>query len=325
MTKGAEAVRTDRKNLTPEDYKNYRACVDMIYSPEPMDDDMIRIFEELCHTSVEQMMNDGVVYGTEEPETFESIVKKGAMMYNLHFRFNQKLGRSIYAKNGGRDDFLLHCIVSELENRIPHMADILSDYASANHLKKIRLQNHIYIEYTRTDYRLPDCSCTPPSQKELYPDFDQYLNAIFRRKDGLNYQRLSFSNIWKLGLGLNRRKSFYAMRPSKDELYIFCAIAGLSDEDFLNLRDLLVQEIDGGRLLKEDTPEKAEARRKDYLEETERDRFLLHCLSEIIPRVICAKADTNHFEADIPARLLKNLNDDLEAHGLEKLDYHKRK
>lgn len=313
-----------RGELLEELCKNYNACVEVIMSRQPFDENMKRIFTELCHIPVEQTLYDAIVYGMtseeiERKETFESIVEKGVELYYLHSMFNKKLDRVSYGELEERDDCLLYCIVSEMKRRNPELKGIVlahfnrTDKEWENNL----LQDAIYAKYLETDLGGLTRKLHLKKKSDEFTDFNQYVDYLIGLKTSLNDKRNSFHYIWTNTTGHHRSATFHSKRPSKEELYIFCIGAAFDYSVFCRLKSFLIEEIEQGKLLKGDNPEKAAKRKEKYLEEDERDIVLRMFLKNINSRLLFASEEVKGIADFIPRRMLENVNTDLDKYKLK--------
>lgn len=314
-------------NSLEELRKNYNACIKIIAGAESFDENMKRVFTELCHDPVEQTLYDAIINGItteelEQKDTFVSFVEKGVKLYYLHSMFNQKLGRRSYVESGRRDDCLLYCIVEEMRRRKPELDDIISASFRKGDTgqEDVRLQDVIYARYQETDLVVLGQHLCVKSKGEKITDFDQYVDYLIGLKNGLDEKRYSFHHIWNCTTGHHRSSTFHGKRPTKEELYIFCIGAAFDDSVYCRMKSLLIDEIEKGILLKGDTPKKAAKRREKYEEKEERDYVMMEYLKNINSRLIFASAEVNKIADFIPRKMLENVNEDLKKRGLEIFD-----
>jgi len=282
---------------TPESRtKDYNAVLDIIMEPGELSESMKRIFANICHEPVEQLIYDEVIYDKKG-----SLEEKGAELYYIHSKLNVKLGRCDYFTRNSCDDYLLGCIVDEIKRRKPEYV---------NEPKK-ELMHKIYREFQNTDYSKDEDGLRHVVRDELFDNFDDYIKYLFTKERNGLIEIHSFNYLWNR-LGLRRDRTFEKIRPTQDELYIFCFALALDYDVYCRLKRFLMKEMtersemDG----KEKTP-KFRSKLKGFTH-SDRDDVLKHFLKNIETRLACAQNDLKGCVDFIPGRMVENVNFDLQ-------------
>lgn len=308
LAENMKTLKEHASNLTEVmQQKIYKACLDMILGPDELPENVKYIFINLdCHVPLEQFLYDMIfLYGKNgKPRQPQDFLKKSAALYYIHSKLNEKLDRSYHLRNHMQDDFLLYCILSEAKNRKLDVPNISEDL----------LKDQIYHKFQNTDYRLGEGEFIAEDMDDRYDNFDDYIKFLFtKRRNGL-MEINSFNYLWSR-LRIRRDKTFFCVRPTQNELYVFCFALGLDYDTYCRLR----------RLLEKEWAESSEAERKikfrktfEGFTDTERDVVLRGYLEVIGVRLECAKNEVNGREDFIPGRMLHNVDEDLSHYRTEK-------
>ena len=287
--------------------KIYKACLGMILGPNELSENVKYIFVNLdCHAPLEQFLYDMIfLYGKDgKPHQSQDFVKKSAALYYIHSMLNEKLGRAHYLHDNLRDDDLLGCILSEAKNRKLDIPNIPKDL----------LKDQIYHKFQNTEYRLGEGTFIAEDPGDRYDNFKTYVKFLFT-KDGNGLLKVkSFNYLWSR-LGLRRDRTFFSMRPTQTEVYIFCFALGLDYGVYCKLRRLLEKEWAESS---EDERKKKFRRTFNGFTDTERDTFLKGLLKNIGPRLEFAQKAANGVEDFLPGRMLDRVNENLKDHRTEK-------
>lgn len=287
--------------------KIYKACLGMILGPNELSENVKYILVNLdCHAPLEQFLYDMIfLYGKDgKPHQPQDFVKKSAALYYIHSMLNEKLDRAHYLRDNLRDNALLGCILSEAKNRKLDIPNIPKDL----------LKDQIYHKFQNTEYCLGKGEFIAEDPDDQYNNFKTYVKFLFT-KDGNGLLKVkSFNYLWSR-LGLRRDRTFFSMRPTQTEVYIFCFALGLDYDVYCKLR----------RLLEKEWAESSEAERKKKFRktfkgftDTERDVVLREYLEAIWVRLECAKAAANGAEDFIPGLMLDFVDADLNRYRTEK-------
>lgn len=233
--------------------KIYNACLGMILGPDELSENVKQVFISLdCHAPLEQFLYDMIFLYVEngKPHQPQDFVKKGAALYHIHSILNEKLDRSHYLRNNMRDDFLLNCILSEAKKRKLEIPNISRDY----------LKEQIYHEFQNTTYVWGEGEFIAEDPSDRYDNFDDYVKFLFTKKGNGRMEIPSFNYLWSR-LGLDRDSTFFSIRPTQTEVYIFCFALGLDYDVYRKLR----------RLLEKEWAESSEAERKKGFGKRSRD------------------------------------------------------
>ena len=293
--------------------KDFNAVMDMLKSEE-LSESMRRIFVNAAHEPVEQLIYDLVINGGGDgrAETLETIVEKGAKLYFLHSLLNVKWGRSEHYKRNSYDGYLLGCIVGEIKKRRPAFQE-----ESEKTLKRL-----IYRKFKRTSYDLNDIRF--PIRDEQFTNFDDYVKFLWTEERNGVMEIESFTHLWSL-VGLRRDNTFEKVRPTQDELYIFCFALALDYDVYCRLRDFEMKEMAAEKARRasgagpeEGTPRFREKFFARGFTNSGRDEVMRHYLVNVDTRLECAVSDLKSGEdfakADrifIPGMMVGNVNTDL--------------
>lgn len=279
--------------------KNYNACLHLILGPDEMSESMKIVFKNVCHEPMEQLIYDMVLEGEDEPDTWESIAEKGADLYYIHTKLNQKLERSDYENSEMADWFLLGCIVGEIKER---KEDFMVQ--SEDEMKRA-----IYRKFLKTDYCLREGKLYREDRDHEHDNFDDYIKFLCKKERNGLLEIHSFNYIWTL-LDMRRDNTFEKVRPIQDELYIFCFALALDYDTYNRLRQLLIKEMDG--ISEEERRLKYRKGFKSFTD-SRRDKVLKSYLDNIETRLNCVISDLKGGEEVvlIPGKMLDNVNDQL--------------
>ena len=287
--------------------KIFNACLNMIIGQDELSENVKYVFINLdCHIPLEQFLYDVIFLYDEngKPHQLQGFVEKSSFLYYIHSMLNEKLDRSHYLRNNMRDDFLLHCILSEAKKRKLDVPNISED----------ELKEQIYQKFQNTEYVWSEGKFIAEDPDDRYDTFDDYVKFLFTKDRNGLMEIYSFNYLWSR-LGLDRDSTFFSMRPTQTEVYIFCFALGLDYDVYRKLR----------RLLEKEWSESSEAERKKKFRktfngftDTERDVVLRGYMEVIGARLKCAKDDVNGREDFIPGRMIDNVNADLNRYRVEK-------
>lgn len=277
--------------------KDYHAVLDVIMEPGELPESMKRVFANICHEPVEQLIYDEVIYDKKG-----SLVEKGAELYYIHSELNVKLGRCDYLARKSRDDYLLGCIVDEIKRRKP-------EYVKE---PKRELMQKIYHKFQSTDYIKNKDDLYPIDRDELFDSFDDYLEYLFTKERNGLIEIPSFNYLWER-LGLRRDRTFKAIRPTQDELYIICFALALDYDVYCRLKRLLMKEmtLEGPGMDGEEKMSQFRSRFNGFTH-SDRDDVLKHFLKNIETRLVCAQNDLKGGVDFIPGKMVENVNLDLQ-------------
>lgn len=315
----------DTKQELDERRKNFNACVAVILDPSPFSEDLKRIFTEMCHYPVEQLLYEAIIKGVtqeeaKEEDDFKSMVEKGAKLYFLHNRFNWKLERGIYALANKKDEYLLNCIVNEIKERKPSAEDMILSYFNIKNpiqedveLAFQMFRDYIYRRYEEIDFSVYGQTMQIKDKGKEYTDFDSYIKYLFDLKHSADTGKYSFNRIWSMTTGHSRSTgTFECKRPSKNELYLFCLGGAYDYEHFCRMKSLLLKEIEEKKPIKGESSIRTAKRREELEHDSDRDKILNEFLKKINARLRNAREDVNYIEDLVPARMIQNANYDLE-------------
>lgn len=303
-----------------ERQKIYQACLRMITGPDELSYDVKYILKTLdCHKPLEQFLyntvffygKDGKPLASLEPEESEKsgepdFFERSAHLYYLHSMLNEKLDRAHFLRDNMRDDALLHCILSEAKKRKLAIPQNSGEY----------LKERIYQKFKKRERFSEDGPIIPIILDGQYDNFDDYLKYLYT-KDGNRIMDVSPHGLWKL-LDLRRDKTFFAKRPTQNEVYILCISLGLDYHVYDKLRKMLEKEFEEAS----EEDRKAKFRnsfQKKGFTNTKRDDILRECLENIMSYLIFARSEAHDVEEFIPGILLKNANQTLERSGEDPL------
>lgn len=303
-----ETLENHENNLTEAMWqKIYNACLNMILGPDELSEKVKYVFINLnCHEPLEQFLYDMIfLHGKNgKPCQLKDFVEKSSDVYYIHSMLNEKLDRSQYLRNNMRDDYLLCCILSEAKKRKLDVPNIPEDL----------LKDQIYHKFQNTKYRLGEGEFIAEDMDARYDNFDDYVKFLFTKDRNGLMEIHSFNYLWSR-LGLDRDSTFFSMRPTQTEVYIFCFALGLDYDVYCKLR----------RLLEKEWAESSEAERKKKFRktfkgftDTERDVVLRGYMEVMGARLKCAKDDVNGREDFIPGQMLDNVDADLNRYRTEK-------
>lgn len=279
--------------------KSFYACTSMILGQRSLPDTIKTVIKLVCHELIEQVINDKIINDREGCEIgeLETLEEKGATLYFLHTKFNQKLNRSDHIGLMEKDEFLLNCIVSEIKRRKEGFPDECREM----------LKEKIFERYCNMDFSDMEWKLLHRGVKEDYTDFDAYVAWLFKKERNGIIEVETFSHLWGL-LGRKRDHTFRKRRPSKDELYMFCFALALDYKTFCQLKELLIKKL-------EEEGEKGSRKLKNLRDEDERDMKLQDFLRNIDSRLDIVRDEVNNSAELIPGAMLKNVNYNLKKKG----------
>ncbi|MCM1121157.1 MAG: hypothetical protein NC416_01100 [Eubacterium sp.] len=285
--------------------KDYNACLDMILGEEKLSECTKIVFKHICHESLEKFTYDMVIDNKKDttPDTSEKIIELGADLYHIHTMLNEKLDRCHFYSTQTCDHYLLHCIINEiLKRKKDFVIESMDD-----------LEQAIYQKYQETDYSQKNLALYPPNPDDNYQDFDSYIQFLFKKERNGLIDIKSFHHLWSL-LGLRRDHTFRQVRPTQDELYIFCVALTLDYDVFNRLKLFITKEKDKEK--EKEIAECSESKqnvnfRKNFrgFTNTKRDDTLKEILENIETWRHCALTD--EYADFIPSQLLKNVDEKL--------------
>lgn len=291
----------------------FNDCLKLVLESAPISESVKRFIKNVCHEPLEQTLYDGILNREEEggKDTWEGIVEKGAALYYIHTKLNQKLERSDYNDSGIPDEFLLGCIAGEIRRR---KKDFIIESES-------ELKQAIYRKYLRTDYCLQEERLYWEMKDDGYDNFDDYVAFLCRKERNGLLEIHSFHHIWAL-LDMRRDNTFEKVRPTQDELYIFCFALALDYTVYEKLKILIVNEMkeeEGNRRKGIDGEERKTGYRKSFkgFTDSKRDKVLKGFLDNIETRLDCVMGELKGDEEAvlIPGRMLENVNRQLAELG----------
>lgn len=285
--------------------KDYNACLDVIYGSDEMSESMKRVIKNVCHEPIEQLIYEMVL--EEACDTRESIVEKGADLYHIHTKLNQRLERSNYENYERSDDYLLICIIGKIKEQKKDFIIQSED----------ELQLAIYRKYKRTDYSLREGKMYRKDRDQGYDNFDDYVRFLCTQDRNGLLDIHSFNHMWAL-LDMRRDNTFEKVRPIQDELYIFCFALALDYDVYNRLKQLLINEM--GMMREEERRLKYRKSFKDFTD-SKRDQELKSYLDNIETRLVCVLNELKGREEVvlIPGKMLDNVDEQLEKFGFRPL------
>ena len=158
---------------------------------------------------------------------------------------------------------MLGCILSKAEKRKLDISNISED----------QLKEQIYHAFQENAHSWRETDAIKEEPDDQYNNFDEYVKYLFT-KDGNGLMNIhSFNYLWPR-LGLDRDSTFFTVRPTQTEAYIFCSALGWDYDVYGKLR----------RLLEKEWAESSEAEKKfrksfKGFTDTERDAVLREYLS----------------------------------------------